>query len=194
MDLVKCFGRKKLTPKKGAKEKLPSTQKFSHGVGHILNDLVANAWFSYLIIYLTKVAGLSNSYTGYVAMSGQVIDGICTPITAMINDKTVCRSAKRHQRCSQTRLLHQHRWTFPVWLGMHANQSSITDSGNFPKRQRASGIECDKVSGNDISCIPKVKTSESGYCLLFIIIYDFAFKNDYILPCWHSEITAHNLT
>ena len=78
-----------------ARDKLPATQKFSHGVGHILNDLVANAWYSYLLLYLTKVAGLSNSHTGYVAMSGQVIDGICTPIIAMVNDKTVCRYGRR---------------------------------------------------------------------------------------------------
>ena len=76
-------------------DKLPLTQKFSHGVGHILNDLAANAWFSYLLLYLTKVAGLSNSHAGYVAMGGQVIDGICTPFTAIANDKTVCRYGRR---------------------------------------------------------------------------------------------------
>ena len=75
--------------------RLPVSQKFCYGVGHILNDLAANAWFSYLIIYLTKVARLSNSHTGLVAMLGQVTDGICTPITAILNDKTVCRYGRR---------------------------------------------------------------------------------------------------
>lgn len=76
-------------------DKLSIGQRFCFGVGHILNDLVANAWFSYLIIYLTKVARLSNSHTGLVAMLGQVTDGICTPITAILNDKTVCRYGRR---------------------------------------------------------------------------------------------------
>ena len=83
MDLLRrCFSRKEKTATtKG--HKLPVSQKFCYGVGHILNDLAANAWFSYLIIYLTKVARLSNSHTGLVAMLGQVTDGICTPITAI---------------------------------------------------------------------------------------------------------------
>lgn len=76
-------------------DKLSIRQKFCYGAGHILNDLVANAWFSYLIIYLTKVARLSNSHTGLVAMLGQVTDGVCTPITAILNDKTVCRYGRR---------------------------------------------------------------------------------------------------
>lgn len=95
MDLLcRCFRRKEKTATtKG--HKLPVSQKFCYGVGHILNDLAANAWFSYLIIYLTKVARLSNSHTGLVAMLGQVTDGICTPITAILNDKTVCRYGRR---------------------------------------------------------------------------------------------------
>ena len=95
MDLLcRCFRRKEKTATTKGR-KLPVSQKFCYGVGHILNDLAANAWFSYLIIYLTKVARLSNSHTGLVAMLGQVTDGICTPITAILNDKTVCHYGRR---------------------------------------------------------------------------------------------------
>lgn len=92
--LRNCFrrGKKSSANKTG---KLHVSQKFCYGVGHILNDLAANAWFSYLIIYLTKVARLSNSHTGLVAMLGQVTDGVCTPIIAILNDKTVCRYGRR---------------------------------------------------------------------------------------------------
>ena len=92
--LRNCFsrGKKSSANKTG---KLLASQKFCYGVGHILNDLAANAWFSYLIIYLTKVARLSNSHTGLVAMLGQVTDGVCTPIIAILNDKTVCRYGRR---------------------------------------------------------------------------------------------------
>ena len=92
--LRNCFsrGKKSSANKTG---KLLGSQKFCYGVGHILNDLAANAWFSYLIIYLTKVARLSNSHTGLVAMLGQVTDGVCTPIIAILNDKTVCRYGRR---------------------------------------------------------------------------------------------------
>ena len=93
--LMECLRRKKQTLGRRADDRLPLKQKFSYGVGHVLNDLVANAWFSYLLIYLTKVAELTNSHTGYVAMCGQVTDGICTPIIALLNDRTVCRYGRR---------------------------------------------------------------------------------------------------
>lgn len=93
--LLNCFSCKKSQQKTSRENRLASSQKFCYGVGHILNDLAANAWFSYLIIYLTKVAGLSNSHTGKVVMAGQLTDGICTPIVAILNDKTVCRYGRR---------------------------------------------------------------------------------------------------
>ena len=34
---------------------LTNFQRFSYGVGHVLNDLTASMWFSYLLIYLQKV-------------------------------------------------------------------------------------------------------------------------------------------
>lgn len=70
-------------------------QKFSHGVGHILNDLAASVWFSYLIIYLTKVAGLSNRNTGLVVFLGQIADAVFTPFIGIICDRTVCRYGRR---------------------------------------------------------------------------------------------------
>ena len=80
---------------KSSKDKLPVKQKFSHGVGHILNDLAASVWFSYLIIYLTKVAGLSNRNTGLVVFLGQIADAVFTPFIGIICDRTVCRYGRR---------------------------------------------------------------------------------------------------
>ncbi|KAJ7354725.1 Major facilitator super domain-containing protein 12 [Desmophyllum pertusum] len=93
--LLNCFRCKKSQEKAPRENRLAASQKVCYGVGHIMNDLAANAWYSYLIIYLTKVARLSNSHTGLVVMLGQVTDGIFTPITAILNDKTVCRYGRR---------------------------------------------------------------------------------------------------
>lgn len=93
--LLNFFRCKKSQHKTPKGNRLATGQKICYGVGHILNDLAANAWFSYLIIYLTKVARLSNSHTGLVVMLGQVTDGVCTPITAILNDRTVCRYGRR---------------------------------------------------------------------------------------------------
>lgn len=46
------------------------SKKFSFGVGHILNDLTASMWFSYLLIYLHRVVKFSNSLSGYVMLLG----------------------------------------------------------------------------------------------------------------------------
>ena len=68
--------------------RLPLLQKFSFGVGHIFNDLCANCWFSYLLIYMTKVISLSNGYAGLILLIGQVADAIFTPFIGYGCDKT----------------------------------------------------------------------------------------------------------
>ena len=99
MAVFECFGglhdkssARKQTKKK---ERIPLGLKFSHGVGHIYNDLTASAWFSYLIIFLTKVAGLSNADAGLVILLGQITDATCTPFSGYLNDRTVSRYGRR---------------------------------------------------------------------------------------------------
>ncbi|XP_057310021.1 major facilitator superfamily domain-containing protein 12-like [Hydractinia symbiolongicarpus] len=67
---------------------LPRTQKIFYGVGHILNDLCANCWFSYVLIYMTKLAGLSERNAGLVLLIGQVADALFTLIIGYSCDKT----------------------------------------------------------------------------------------------------------
>lgn len=96
--IMNCFQRIFFRRKKDGrptKEKLPVKQKFSHGVGHILNDLAASVWFSYLLIYLTKVAGLSNRNSGLVVLLGQIADALFTPFIGILCDRTVCRYGRR---------------------------------------------------------------------------------------------------
>lgn len=93
-----CWGtvqKKSRKQKKNDFEKLPCKQRAVHGVGHVLNDLVSSVWFSYLIIYLTKVVELSNRHTGLVILLGQIADGIFTPFIGIICDRTVCRYGRR---------------------------------------------------------------------------------------------------
>lgn len=92
---LQCTGYDDPAKKRRKKERLPLRQKCAHAVGHILNDLTANAWFSYLIIFLTRVAGLSNANAGLVLLVGQITDGVCTPFTGLLNDRTVSRYGRR---------------------------------------------------------------------------------------------------
>lgn len=49
-----------------ANDQLSIGQKFSYGVGHILNDLTASMWFSYLLLYLHRIVLFDNSLAGYM--------------------------------------------------------------------------------------------------------------------------------
>eukprot|EP00794_Sanderia_malayensis_P003502 gene3502-4002_t len=68
--------------------RLPFMQKLFYGVGHVFNDLCANCWFSYLLLYMTKVVSLSNASAGLVLLIGQVSDAIFTPFIGYGCDKT----------------------------------------------------------------------------------------------------------
>ena len=88
------FCCKKTKPQDG-KERMELSQKFAHGVGHVLNDLVANTWFSYLLVFMNKVAGLTSGDTGLVLLLGQATDAVCTPFIGYLNDRTVCKYGRR---------------------------------------------------------------------------------------------------
>ena len=45
-------------------------KKLSYGVGHVLNDLSASMWFSYLLVYLHKVVIFENTVSGYMMLLG----------------------------------------------------------------------------------------------------------------------------
>ncbi|EDO34621.1 predicted protein [Nematostella vectensis] len=62
--------------------------KFCYGVGHILNDLCASMWFTYLLVYLHKVVKFSNLAAGALLLIGQVADAIATPIVGIESDRT----------------------------------------------------------------------------------------------------------
>lgn len=62
----------------------------AYAVGHINNDLCASMWFVYLTYYLKDVVGLDPSLTGFCALSGQIADGVTTPLVGVFSDN--CRT------------------------------------------------------------------------------------------------------
>ncbi|KAG7456532.1 hypothetical protein MATL_G00236750 [Megalops atlanticus] len=67
---------------------LPVFRRLSYAVGHFLNDLCASMWFTYLLVYYHSVLGFQNSYAGVLLLSGQVADGVCTPLIGYESDRT----------------------------------------------------------------------------------------------------------
>jgi Na+/melibiose symporter-like transporter len=58
---------------------------WAYGVGHFINDLVAACWFNYLFFFLKRV--VITPAASAAMLSGQICDGIATPIVGMLSDK-----------------------------------------------------------------------------------------------------------
>ena len=69
----------------------PKSQKAFYGVGHILNDLCANCWFSYALLYWTKIIGLSETDAGLLLLIGQIADALSTIFIGYACDRTKFR-------------------------------------------------------------------------------------------------------
>lgn len=72
-------------------DRTPMKQKFTYGVGHIFNDLCIQAWFSYLLIYFTKVIKLSPVNAGYIFVVSQIADALSTPLIGYACDKRMSK-------------------------------------------------------------------------------------------------------
>lgn len=69
-------------------KRLPTKLKLSYGVGHVLNDLCASMWFSYMLLYMHKVVTFTNVNAGFVVLAGQIADALATPFVGIQSDKT----------------------------------------------------------------------------------------------------------
>ncbi|KAK4591642.1 hypothetical protein RGQ29_016182 [Quercus rubra] len=57
-----------------------------YGMGHMLNDITAACWFTYLLLFLTDI-GLSPRDAALVMLSGQVADGFTTILAGELIDR-----------------------------------------------------------------------------------------------------------
>lgn len=79
------------------KQSLPLVQKFAYSVGHVLNDLTASMWFTYMIIYFHQVKKFNNALAGDLVLIGQISDAVFTPFIGYESDrvKGCCNMGKR---------------------------------------------------------------------------------------------------
>lgn len=52
--------------------RVPYRLQFAYGVGHVLNDVCASMWFTYLLVFFHLVLQFSNWQAGFVLLVGQV--------------------------------------------------------------------------------------------------------------------------
>eukprot|EP00850_Spirogloea_muscicola_P005327 SM000024S07789 [mRNA] locus=s24:576091:586404:+ [translate_table: standard] len=63
----------------------PRARVVLYGAGHMLNDITAACWFTYLLIFLTDI-GLAPRQAAAVLMAGQMADGVATLIIGRLID------------------------------------------------------------------------------------------------------------
>lgn len=78
---------------------LPLRARLAYSVGHVLNDLCASMWFTYLLAYLTFVRELRSTLAGALLLVGQVADAVATPFVGIESDRDddfwLCRYGRR---------------------------------------------------------------------------------------------------
>lgn len=67
--------------------RLSSWNIIAYGFGHFYNDMCASMWFTYLLIFATRVLNLSSSKAGALILIGQVADAIFTPFIGYESDR-----------------------------------------------------------------------------------------------------------
>ncbi|KAK3924979.1 Major facilitator superfamily domain-containing protein 12 [Frankliniella fusca] len=80
-------------------KKLTRFQRICYSIGHVQNDVCASMWFTYLLIYFTKVLGWPSAVAGTIMLIGQVADGLSTPFVGvqadLRDDFWLCRYGRR---------------------------------------------------------------------------------------------------
>jgi len=75
--------------------------KLGFGFGHVLNDLCASMWFTYLLVFFSKVLYFNNTYAGVILLVGQLADGVSTTFVGLMSDKPdnlwLCRKYGRRK-------------------------------------------------------------------------------------------------
>ena len=67
---------------------LPLVTVVSYSLGHVLNDMSAACWFSYLLLYLEEAQQLTPLQAGVVLFMGQLFDGLATPVVGLLSDRS----------------------------------------------------------------------------------------------------------
>ena len=85
-----------LDPDENKRDGMSDLQIKAYMVGHFNNDLCASMWFIYLTYYLTYVVELKSEIVALALLSGQITDGITTPIVGVLSDKLNGPCGKRN--------------------------------------------------------------------------------------------------
>ena len=107
------------------KRSVSMVTKLGYGTGHILNDMCASMWFTYMLLFFHNVIRLSNTNAGLIVLIGQIADGISTVLVGVFSDQDhdiwiYIRYGKRKVKLNSMKLLAEQAnifdWSFSLYL------------------------------------------------------------------------------
>ena len=75
--------------------RLPFKTKLSYGIGGICDNALYTLSGTYLLLYLTTVAGINPAVAGTITAIGSIWEAICGPIVGFKSDGTRTRFGRR---------------------------------------------------------------------------------------------------
>ncbi|XP_063239275.1 major facilitator superfamily domain-containing protein 12-like [Bacillus rossius redtenbacheri] len=66
---------------------LSARQRAAYGLGHVLNDICASMWFSYMLLFFQVAIGMDAAVSGAMMLLGQVVDALATPVAGILSDR-----------------------------------------------------------------------------------------------------------
>ena len=72
---------------KDSDSRTPLFQRFSCGVGHVMNDITRQLLFSFRLVFFMDVLGLSAANAGWLILYGLVNQAALSPLTAFLVDR-----------------------------------------------------------------------------------------------------------
>ncbi|CAH1170042.1 unnamed protein product [Phaedon cochleariae] len=79
--------------------RVPWRMQLAYGIGHVLNDVCASMWFTYLLVFFHLVLQFNNWETGVMMLIGQIADALATPFVGYHSDQSdtfwICRYGRR---------------------------------------------------------------------------------------------------
>ena len=56
----------------------------SYGLGHVINDICASMWFTYLLVFFHLVLNFDPINAGTILLIGQIADAVSTPFVGKV--------------------------------------------------------------------------------------------------------------
>ena len=65
----------------------PALQRFSCGVGHVINDIMRYLFHSFQLVFFMEVLGISAVNSGWLILQKQLVQALMAPVCAMLVDR-----------------------------------------------------------------------------------------------------------